>query len=534
MGLGNPLSSASGYADYGSLGQYSIQGNIAAATLISQTESQGNAELLETNLGYQIQLQDQSVQLVRYQGQPVNRDTFAGWSAIAAESTDTGFRLIWEHTNGQYGEWHTDREGNFQSSDSPSAAQLITLESVYQQDLNLDGSIGSSVAIIENTGNASLLHNNQGYQIQLQDQSIQLVRYQGQPVNRDTFAGWSAIAAESTDTGFRLIWEHTNGQYGEWHTDREGNFQSSDSPSAAQLITLESVYQQDLNLDGSIGSSVAIIENTGNASLLHNNQGYQIQLQDQSIQLVRYQGQPVNRDTFAGWSAIAAESTDTGFRLIWEHTNGQYGEWHTDREGNFQSSDSPSAAQLITLESSFQQDLNLDGVIGSSAAIIEDKGNVSLLLNNQDRGDIVLSGDQGNNLLVGDLGDDKILGLGGMDILIGGLGQDTLVGGLGADQFFLTSTGSSVDVVTDFVPGLDSLGLSASEFGEGFEGDSGLTENQFVLGTSPTNGDPQFLYDVSSGQLLYDQDGNGQRVAIHIATLSSKPTLSHSDFVITP
>ena len=278
---------------------------------------------------------------------------------------------------------------------------------------------------------------------------------------------------------------------------------------------------------------ISRLESQGNADLLETNLGYQIQRQGESIQFVRYQGQPVNKDTFADWSAIAVEAADRGFRLIWEHTNGQYGEWQTDREGNFQNSDSPSTAKLIALESVYQQDLNMDGVIGSSAAIIETQGNASLLHNSQ-HGDITLLGDQENNLLVGDLGDDRIHGLDGNDMLIGGLGHDTLVGGLGADQFFLASTDSSADIITDFVGGVDILGLSVSEFGDVFKVDSLLAEDQFVLGISPTSGGPQFLYDVSSGQLLYDQDGIGQRTAIHIAMLSSKPTLSHTDFVIMP
>ncbi|MDX2100950.1 MAG: hypothetical protein SF002_00270 [Alphaproteobacteria bacterium] len=66
----------------------------------------------------------------------------------------------------------------------------------------------------------------------------------------------------------------------------------------------------------------------------------------------------------------------------------------------------------------------------------------------------------GNDMLSGGFGRDTITGGDGADTLQGGQGADTLTGGTGADSFIV----GSWDLVTDFTPGQDRIGLTNSFF----------------------------------------------------------------------
>ena len=71
-----------------------------------------------------------------------------------------------------------------------------------------------------------------------------------------------------------------------------------------------------------------------------------------------------------------------------------------------------------------------------------------------------LTGTSGNDVLTGGTGNDRLLGGTGNDILMAGPGNDTLTGGSGADIFVLGAN-ASVDLITDFAPGVDKIDLSA-------------------------------------------------------------------------
>ena len=78
---------------------------------------------------------------------------------------------------------------------------------------------------------------------------------------------------------------------------------------------------------------------------------------------------------------IGAEQTASGYEVAWHNSNGTYTVWSVDSNGNRTSSDlvsnvSASNFGLQSLEPSFHQDLNGDGVIG---IVIESAGSTSLI-----------------------------------------------------------------------------------------------------------------------------------------------------------
>jgi hypothetical protein len=100
-----------------------------------------------------------------------------------------------------------------------------------------------------------------------------------------------------------------------------------------------------------------------------------------------------------------------------------------------------------------QGNLGDDFVLGNEGAdLIEDTA-----------GNDALYGGQGADTLFNEEGDDIVFGDRGNDILYTGLGANIVSGGAGSDLFVLGRgrNGNDTDIITDFRPGFDLLGLEA-------------------------------------------------------------------------
>jgi len=90
---------------------------------------------------------------------------------------------------------------------------------------------------------------------------------------------------------------------------------------------------------------------------------------------------------------------------------------------------------------------------------------------NGNEGDDDCNGGDGDDLIRGGKGKDKIKGGKGKDVLIGDLGEDELTGGEGNDTFcvkaeydFKLKASSSIDIITDFKAGEDTIAMSRERF----------------------------------------------------------------------
>src|SRR5258707_5858880 len=88
---------------------------------------------------------------------------------------------------------------------------------------------------------------------------------------------------------------------------------------------------------------------------------------------LKYVGTPVVAGEFGAWAPIGVEQTATGYEVAWKATGAdQYTVWNAGSNGTAGSDTigtvSGSSSALESLESSFHQDLNGDGVIGVPAA----------------------------------------------------------------------------------------------------------------------------------------------------------------------
>jgi serralysin len=134
-----------------------------------------------------------------------------------------------------------------------------------------------------------------------------------------------------------------------------------------------------------------------------------------------------------------------------------------------------------------------------------------------------LRGGLGNDTIYAGQGNDALYGGAGNDELHGLLQGDTLTGGDGADVFvFETTLGAgNVDVITDFVSGVDLLYLDKDIF---------TAFASYVGGIPPTG---YITYSQSSGLAYYDPDAAGLLAPIAFLGLGTgHPAPLYSDILI--
>ncbi|WP_414753198.1 putative Ig domain-containing protein [Anabaena sp. CCY 9910] len=180
------------------------------------------------------------------------------------------------------------------------------------------------------------------------------------------------------------------------------------------------------------------------------------------------------------------------------------------------------------------------------------RGNNNIRGNNEDNflygldGNDNLNGGVGDDVLLGGNGNDTLNGGTGDDWLFGGAGNDRLFGGSGTDTFTFGDTGNpfssgdfGIDTIADFAVGIDTIMLDKASFtalttevGESLDvgGEFASVNTDMDAAISSA----LIVYSIGSGRLFYNQNGNvaGLGSGAHFATLSGRPSLTASDFVI--
>ena len=148
--------------------------------------------------------------------------------------------------------------------------------------------------------------------------------------------------------------------------------------------------------------------------------------------------------------------------------------------------------------------------------------------------DLNAYGDLIDNTLIGNAYQNQLNGRDGADFLYGKYGNDTLTGGAGADRFYFDSTPSAttnVDTITDFVRGTDKIYIDDAIFAGVFNTSATMNSGLFRL-TAAGDANDRIIYKRSTGELLYDADGNGTGAGVVFAVICGQPILSATDFVV--
>jgi hypothetical protein len=138
---------------------------------------------------------------------------------------------------------------------------------------------------------------------------------------------------------------------------------------------LSAVDKQQLDALGfhTLTPVTTVIEAFGSTSLVQvGNNFYLNSISSGTGPELKYNGSAVTAGEFGSYAPIGAEQTATGYEVAWKVTGAdQYSVWNIDSSGNYVSNAtggdvSGSNLTLRSLETSFHQDLNGDGVIGTS------------------------------------------------------------------------------------------------------------------------------------------------------------------------
>jgi hypothetical protein len=206
------------------------------------------------------------------------------------------------------------------------------------------------------------------------------------------------------------------------------------SASNNTLELSETAFHQDLNGDGTIGvptntGPTTVIESVGSTSLVEvGNNFYLDNISTGAGPSLKYGGADVVAGQFGfGWTPIGTEQTATGYEVAWKNDAGQYSVWNTDSNGNFISTTaamSPSNPAIESIETSFLQDINGNGLIGGKA---------------------IVNGTSGSDTLTSTSANEIFFGKGGSNTFV-----------------FSGLTGN--DVIADFHPTSDAVQLSKNAF----------------------------------------------------------------------
>ncbi|MEQ1952470.1 calcium-binding protein [Mesorhizobium sp. CN2-181] len=126
----------------------------------------------------------------------------------------------------------------------------------------------------------------------------------------------------------------------------------------------------------------------------------------------------------------------------------------------------------------------------------------------------------------GNEGDNVLDGKGGNDLLFGMGGKDTFV--------FSSALGAgNVDTIGDFKAADDTIHLENAIF-TALTATGTLTGDAFQANTSglATDATDRIIYEIDTGKLFYDADGNGAGAAVQFALLTGNPALTAADFVV--
>jgi serralysin len=304
------------------------------------------------------------------------------WTAIGVEQTLSGYEVAWLNTTAHlYTIWNTDGAGNMVSAPltnvSSTSGALESIEASFQQDLNGDGVVGALSIAIESFGSTKLDSLGSNYYFDPVSGGTGPVLKFGGAAYVDA-QPWAAIGVERTSSGYELAWFNTTSHvYTIWNTDNAGNMVSAPitnvSGTSASLEAVEISFHQDLNGDGVVGvASVSppstTIEAFGSTKLELIGNNYYLDAVSGGTGPVLKIGGATYVDS-QPWTAIGVEQTSSGFEVAWKNTaTGMYTIWNTDNNGNGTSVPIANVAgtdtALESIENSFYQDLNGDGVIG--------------------------------------------------------------------------------------------------------------------------------------------------------------------------
>ncbi|MFM8524286.1 MAG: beta strand repeat-containing protein, partial [Cyanobacteriota bacterium] len=135
------------------------------------------------------------------------------------------------------------------------------------------------------------------------------------------------------------------------------------------------------------------------------------------------------------------------------------------------------------------------------------------------------------DMIIGSDAANVMSGGNGDDTLVGGKGADNLTGGAGINVFRYQAIDEGNDLITDFASGTDKLSFASLAFGNITS--ATLDSNFFISADNVAqNGTtPQFIFNTTSGALIFDSNGSSADGQTTILTVQSGASIVANDLV---
>ncbi|EJN08763.1 Ca2+-binding protein, RTX toxin [Bradyrhizobium sp. YR681] len=248
-----------------------------------------------------------------------------------------------------------------------------------------DRTVIAAPVTIEAAGSTSLLQSGSNYALNsISTGTGPTLKYNGSAVTVGQFGAWTPIGAEQVSGGYDVALKNTStGVFSFWSTDSNGNFVSNLIPgelagNSAAVTSLETIFHQDLNGDGATGVAPVTIEAAGSTSLVQIGSYYCLDgvgMNTGTGPMLRYGGSVVTVGQFGAWTPIGAEQVSGGYDVVLKNSSsGMFSFWSTDSNGNYVSNLPDAAgdsASVLSMEATFHQDLNGDGVVSGAPVILD-------------------------------------------------------------------------------------------------------------------------------------------------------------------
>ncbi len=244
---------------------------------------------------------------------------------------------------------------NFDTNDGPDDSQLVTISAT-----DSDGAV--------TTTSFQLTVNNLAPSLGVDNSAITLDEGQT-ATNSGTVADLgddTVLLAASVGTV-----NHNGGGTWSW------SFDTSNGPDDSQTVTITAT-----DSDGAVTTTtfqLTINDVDADLSVSETGQYFIEPDGDADPITVTMDDIPIGSTSIDGWTVVGAEpnADDSGYQLVWKSDDGRFTQWQLDEAGELLEWRFIDEATVISLEPTFNHDLNGDGTIGGS---IEQQGNADLLI----------------------------------------------------------------------------------------------------------------------------------------------------------
>lgn len=350
--------------------------------------------LVQLGTKYYLETSGGSGPALSINGVAVTSGEFGDYAPYDAVAVTGGYEVaLRQASTGNFVVWNVNSAGNFTSLQTgivtSTASQLEALETVFNQDLNGDGTIGVKTTVLSTDFGTVFESVGNTYAIIPSGGSAVTVKYNGAAITTGQFGAYNPIGAVVFVNGYEVAFRSSvDGSVVLWQVDANGNFQSVASGVLSNASTTlqadETTFGQDLNADGTLGIITSTIITNGTTTLLKAGNEYQIKPSVGSAVTLRANGSPVTSTEFGDYTPVSVVAVQGGYEVAFKSpSSGDFIVWYVDSVGNYTSLATGVVADasfaLENQELVFGQDLNGDGTTGVNTTTVSTGTGCALL-----------------------------------------------------------------------------------------------------------------------------------------------------------